>query len=215
MKKSLIGFALLLLTACGTIHNLQYTPRDRVHQVIDSHQSTVYINVTDSRDDEDSIGRYNDIATDGTYLGQKTITSQTNVAELLQDSLELELRHSGYSLTNPTLAQMIVEVELKKFFFDGFKSGNKNLGGEVLYIVKVTPNGESTPLFTKKVKCKGTWVKGWFSIETPIVESLERGLDESIKQLMNDEKFLSALMNKKCQTVEFQEDSFFYGAPTE
>jgi uncharacterized lipoprotein YajG len=186
-------FILILLTflsGCALTKEhitIDYTPQTNIEPIKGSEKVNLKVNINDSRSMRDKVSYKKN--TYGMELGE--IISNNDIVGLVSESVKNELQNRGFNVSG---GDVEVNIELIKFYNDfktGFFAGDAS--AEVIMGVQVKQkNGNVT--FNKTIT--GAYVEQDTQIATGnnAKKALEGALKDAVPKLVNDSKFIIALM---------------------
>ena len=188
-----LGFALLAtvsVSACAMTEDtvsLQYQPMQGVAEIPGARQVGVGVSATDGRVvNRDRVS----VKKNGYGMEMAAIRSDRDVAGLVQDAVQTELKARGFRVGEGT-AQ--VKVTLRQFYND-FKVGlfTGDAVADVSITVQVFGAGGNV-LLTKAYSSSGKAADIMLASGANAKEALENGLRTTIASLMNDPEFIAAV----------------------
>ena len=184
---------LMFLSGCALTKEhitLDYVPQSNVEAIRGSEKVNIKLNVTDARTMRDKVSYKKNAY--GMEMGE--IISDSDVIDLIRKSIKTELQNRGFMVDS---GGTNVNIELIKFYND-FKSGffAGDASAEIIMGVQVKQKNGNIP-YNKTIT--GTYVEQ--NIQLATGSNAKRALDGALKdvipKLMNDQKFIIALMESK------------------
>jgi uncharacterized lipoprotein YajG len=184
---------LMFLSGCAlTKENitLEYIPQSNVESIRGSEKVNIKLNVTDGRTMRDKVS----YKKNAYGMEMAAIISDNDVIELVGKSIKIELHNRGFMVDGGDIE---VNIELIKFnndFKSGFFAGDA--AAEVIMGVRVKQKSGNIP-YNKTIT--GTYVEQDIQLATGsnAKKALDGALKDAIPKLMNDQKFIIALMESK------------------
>jgi uncharacterized lipoprotein YajG len=184
---------LMFLSGCALTKEhitLDYIPQSNVESISGSEKVNIKLNVTDVRTMRDKVSYKKNAY--GMELGE--IISDSDVIELISKSIKTELQNRGFKVD---ASDIDVNIELIKFYND-FKSGffAGDASAEIIMGVQVKQKNNNIP-YNKTIT--GTYVEQDIQLASGnnAKKALDGALKDAIPKLMNDQKFIIALMENK------------------
>ena len=184
--------SLVFLSGCALTEDkieIQYTPDQKVKTIQGADKIQVSVHMTDNRKIKDKVS----CKKNGYGAEMAAIRSKNDIVSLVKNSIEIELKNRGFKIEDGNKS---VLVELDEFYNDfktGFWSGNAV--ADVNMLVQVKDN-RGAVLYTRTIRgtndLSGTMLYGGNNAK----ESLEKALQNAVKELMNDQAFLNALLKE-------------------
>ena len=184
---------LMLLSGCALTKEhitLDYVPQSNVEAIRGSEKVNIKLNVTDARTMRDKVSYKKNAY--GMEMGE--IISDSDVIDLIRKSIKTELQNRGFIVDS---GGTNVNIELIKFYND-FKSGffAGDASAEIIMGVQVKQKNGNIP-YNKTIT--GAYVEQNVQLATGgnAKRALDGALKDVIPKLMNDQKFIIALMESK------------------
>ncbi len=203
MTRTFINSILIVITAmtlggCALTEdkiNLEYVPMAEVSKIEGANLTEVSVNVTDNRTIKDRVS----CKKNGYGMEMASILSNNDVIELVESSIEEELKNRGFMIADGSVR---VEVELNKFYNDfklGFFAGEAV--SEIFMNVQVQ-QPDNDIKYTKSIK--GAYIeKGIQLLSGKNAKiSLDAALQDAIAKLMDDASFIDALLKASTKNKE-------------
>lgn len=184
---------LMFLSGCALTKEhitLDYVPQSNVEAIRGSEKVNIKLDVTDARNMRDKVSYKKNAY--GMEMGE--IISDSDIIDLIKKSIKTELQNRGFIVDS---GGTNVNIELIKFYND-FKSGffAGDASAEIIMGVQVKQKNGNIP-YNKTIT--GTYVEQ--NIQLATGSNAKRALDGALKdvipKLMNDQKFIIALMESK------------------
>jgi uncharacterized lipoprotein YajG len=184
---------LMFLSGCALTKEhitLDYIPQSNVEAIRGSEKVNIKLNVTDGRTMRDKVSYKKNAY--GMEMGE--IICDNDVIELVSKSIKTELINRGFMVDGGDLE---VNIEMIKFYND-FKSGffAGDASAEIIMGVQVKQKNGNIP-YNKTIT--GAYVEQNIQLATGsnAKKALDGALKDAIPKLMNDQKFIIALMETK------------------
>jgi uncharacterized lipoprotein YajG len=184
---------LMFLSGCALTKEhitLDYVPQSNVEAIRGSEKVNIKLNVTDARTMRDKVSYKKNAY--GMEMGE--IISDSDVIDLIRKSIKTELQNRGFIVDS---GGTNVNIELIKFYND-FKSGffAGDASAEIIMGVLVKQKNGNIP-YNKTIT--GAYVEQNVQLATGgnAKRALDGALKDVIPKLMNDQKFIIALMESK------------------
>lgn len=184
---------LMFLSGCALTKEhitLDYIPQSNVESIRGSEKVNIKLNVTDIRVMRDKVSFKKNSY--GMEMG--AIISDNDVIELVSKSIKTELQNRGFMVDG---GDVKVNIEIIKFYND-FKSGffAGDASAEIIMGVQVKQKNDNIP-YNKMIT--GAYVEQDIQLATGnnAKKALDGALKDAIPKLMNDQKFIIALMETK------------------
>lgn len=184
---------LMFLSGCALTKEhitLDYVPQSNVEAIRGSEKVNIKLNVTDARTMRDKVSYKKNAY--GMEMGE--IISDSDVIDLIRKSIKTELQNRGFIVDS---GGTNVNIELIKFYND-FKSGffAGDASAEIIMGVQVKQKNGNIP-YNKTIT--GAYVEQNVQLATGgnAKRALDGALKDVIPKLMNDQKFIIALMESK------------------
>lgn len=191
-------FIALHISGCaitsGNVY-LNYVPEQNVSAIKGSETSVVRIKLTDKRVIRNSSNVIS-IKKNGYGMDCDPITADNDIPKLVSDAVQAELVNRGFKIGN---GETLIDIRLDQFFSEcamGFWCAYANANVGFIVYVKRRMNDEDRILYSQRIS--GSNEESIFfrpSKATGI--SLEIALKNAVANLMNDKKFIDALMAKQ------------------
>jgi len=169
---------------------LDYNPQPNIETIRGSEKVNLKVNITDGRSVRDKVSYKKNAY--GMEMGE--IIPNKDVVELVRESIKSELQNRGFNVNGNDVE---INIELIKFFNDfkpGFFAGDSS--AEVILVTQVKQkNGNIT--YNKTIT--GGYVEKNIQLMTGNNAriALEGALKDAVSNLVNDSKFIIALMESK------------------
>jgi uncharacterized lipoprotein len=172
---------------------LSYVPQVGVQRVERPNVSGVVVSVVDSRPTKDRVSSKENAF--GMKLG--AITSEEDVATLLQSAVEIELENRGFHLGS---GKALVNVELSRLendFGQGFFSGDAMAE---LFMRVTVQEAASQVLYRKFIQGKGINSGIQLASGANAKIALDRALQDAVSKLFQDSQFLESVVKAAAGT---------------
>lgn len=170
--------------------NLDYVPQTNVEAIRGSEKVNIKLNVTDGRTMRDKVSYKKNAY--GMEMGE--IITDNDIIELVSKSIKTELQNRGFMVDG---GDVEVNIEMIKFYND-FKSGffAGDASAEIIMGVQVKQKNGNIP-YNKTIT--GAYIEQNIQLATGsnAKKALDGALKDAIPKLMNDQKFIIALMETK------------------
>lgn len=184
---------LMFLSGCALTKDhitLDYIPQSNVESIKGSEKVNIKLNVTDARTMRDKVS----YKKNAYGMEMAEIISDSDIIELINKSIKTELQNRGFMVDTGDIE---VNIELIKFYND-FKSGffAGDASAEAIMGVQVKQKNGNIP-YNKTIT--GSYVEQDIQLASGnnAKKALDGALKDAIPKLMNDQKFIIALMENK------------------
>ena len=169
---------------------LDYVPQSNVEAIRGSEKVNIKLNVTDGRTMRDKVSYKKNAY--GMEMGE--IISDNDVIELVSKSIKTELQNRGFMVDGGDVEVNIEMIKVYNDFKSGFFAGDAS--AEIIMGVQVKQKNGNIP-YNKTIT--GTYVEQNIQLATGsnAKKALDGALKDAIPKLMNDQKFIIALMENK------------------
>lgn len=196
MNKKLLTFAccaaIASLSGCALTTeqiSLNYTPQANVTKIAGAENIPVNVQVTDQRPDKSKVSSKKN----GFGAEMAPITASEDVAVTIRKAIEQELQSRGFRLGSDT-ALVKIAADITRFYNDhkmGFFAGDAVADLNMTVVVK-SNNGQQ--LYSKQIIAQGIERNTQLATGNNAKLALDRALENGMKQLFDDQAFLTALM---------------------